>query len=115
MRLLRKLTICRHLALLDSLAISSQAKPNVFDPKLHFSSETVPFIGTTVFKFLGLPFDISLSSEAVKNTLLIRLHSLCQTVDATTEIEALQAIYLSWDVMDAWTNIPPPFMGQTTS
>ena len=53
-----------------ALAVSSRPKSRVYDPKLRIGSETVPFVGCSVFKFLGLPFDMSLSPCVVQNKLV---------------------------------------------
>ena len=44
-----------------ALAISSRRAVKVYYPELQIQSETIPFIGDTIFKFLGLPVDLSLS------------------------------------------------------
>ena len=65
-----------------SLALSSRKLPYVFNPSLVIGDQTVPFIGSSVFKFLGLPFDIRLSDNVVKKTVVERLEYLCKTVDS---------------------------------
>ena len=65
-----------------ALAVSSRPKSRVYDPKLRIGSETVPFVGCSVFKFLGLPFDMSLSPCIVQNKLVEHIDFLCEKIDA---------------------------------
>ena len=65
-----------------SLCISSRRRPRVFDPKLTIGDQNVPFIGSSIFNFLGLPFDINLSDSMVKTQVIERLEYLCQTVSS---------------------------------
>ena len=65
-----------------ALAVSSRPKSRVYDPKLQIGSETVPFVGCSVFKFLGLPFDMSLSPCVVQNKLVKHIDFLCEKIDA---------------------------------
>ena len=58
------------------LAISSRSKQTVFDPELIIGDKSVPFIGSTIFKFLGLPLDMNLTPEATKELLVSRLRYL---------------------------------------
>ena len=51
------------------LAISRRSKQTVFDPELIIGDKSVPFIGSTIFKFLGLPLDMHLTPEATKELL----------------------------------------------
>lgn len=61
------------------LAISSRRVVKVYDPELQIQSETIPFIGDTIFKFLGLLFDMSLSLLGVQNILV---KHVCDRLDA---------------------------------
>ena len=51
-----------------SLAFQSRPKFGFVDPELHLQGEMIPFIGDKEFSFLGLPIDLLLSDDKVKDT-----------------------------------------------
>ena len=65
-----------------SLAIRvSSGKP--YDPKLTLNKEAVPYIGDSTFHFLGAPVSLHNTSMQARESLLEKLRSLLQKVDAT--------------------------------
>ena len=60
----------------QTVGISSRRNRQVFDPNLLIGDQTIPFIGSSVFKFFSLRFDMRLSDHIVRNNLLGWLDSV---------------------------------------
>ena len=52
-------------------------------PQLSLCGQTIPFTGTSTFRFLGAPVTIHDSQDKVKSVLLKKLQTMISKVDAT--------------------------------
>ena len=75
----------------------------VYDPQLSLCGQTITFIGTSTFKFLGAAVTIHTSQDKAKSSLLEKLHTMLSKVD-TTLLSSLQMPHLTWDLSLA--NLP---------
>ena len=71
-----KVPKCKSLGILASSAKRS-------DPKLHLNDESIPFIGTDTFQFLGGPVQVPLDTHQHRKHLVRKLANLLQRVDNT--------------------------------
>ena len=55
----------------------------VYDPQLSLCGQTIPFIGSNTFRFLGAPVTIHDSQDKAKSALLEKLRTMLSKVDAT--------------------------------
>ena len=65
-----------------SLAVQASSG-GAYDPKLTLSSEPIPYISTSTFRFLGTPISIHSSSDQARGALLQKLQSMLEKVDNT--------------------------------
>ena len=82
-----------------SLAVRASSG-KVFDHKLALSSEPIPYIGTSTFRFFGAPISIHSSSNQTREALRQKLQSLLESVDNTL-LSRQQKFLLyiqSWDL-----------------
>ena len=91
-----------------SLAVQASSG-RVYDPQLQLCGQTIPFIGSSTFRFLGASVSIHNSQEKARCALLEKLQTLLSRVDATllTSHQKLR-IYrdgisprLTWDLSTA--------------
>ena len=55
----------------------------VYDPQLSLCGQTIPFIGSSTFRFLGAPVTIHNSQDKAKSALLEKLQTMLSKVDTT--------------------------------
>ena len=88
-----------------SLAIhASSSKP--YNPELALNEEPIPYIGDSTFRFLGAPVSIHSTNRRARESLLEKLQSLLEKIDATlvTRQQKLKLFKasicprLSWDL-----------------
>ena len=100
-----------------SMAVQA-SKGQVYDPQLSLCGQTIPFIGTSTFKFLGAPVTIHDSQDKAKSALLEKLHTMLSKVD-TTLLSSRQKLRLfrdavcprlTWDLPLA--NLPISWVGK---
>ena len=65
-----------------SLAVQASSG-RVYDPQLLLCGQTIPFIGSSTFRFLGTPVTIHNTQEKARSALLQKLQTLLSKVDAT--------------------------------
>ena len=70
----------------------------VYDPQLSLCGQTIPFIETSTFKFLGAPVTIHDGQDKAKSALLDKLHTMLSKVDATL-LSSCQKLRLFRDVV----------------
>ena len=96
-----------------SLAVRASSG-GAYDPQLTLSNQSIPFIGSSTFRFLGTPIAIHSSSIQAKEALLRKLQSLLEKVNNTLVSRQQKLLLfrvglcprLSWDlsVSDFSTN-----------
>ena len=65
-----------------TMAIQSSTG-GAYNPELSLSGQSIPFIGSSVFRFLGSPISVHSSTVRAKQALLSKLQSLLEKVDCS--------------------------------